>query len=125
MVPVQGDRCGPGVEPRRPADRARPCRELLARLLRAWLRAHRDPLKVVAGQLGVAVSTVSQWAHGRRFPRPEELDRLALQFGVSPGCLLCPHLPQRIVRRGGSDARRGRRTVAGVRSGRVTVAAGL
>lgn len=58
----------------------------------AWLKSHRQPLKVVAKQLDVGESTLSQWAHGRRFPKPEELDALAQCANVATGCLFCPAL---------------------------------
>ena len=69
-----------------------PCRETLARHLRTWLAVRRQLLKTVAGRLGVGLSTVSQWSHGRRFPRPVDIDRIAALLGVTPACLFCPRL---------------------------------
>ena len=68
------------------------CRAIVKRVVTAWLRAHGHPLKTVAARLGVAESTVSQWANGQRFPRPDEMDALADCAGVAPVCLFCPDL---------------------------------
>jgi len=67
-------------------------RETLARLVSAWLKSHGHPLKRVAAHLGVAESTISQWAGGKRFPSPDNLDDLARCAGVPTVCLLCPRL---------------------------------
>ncbi len=67
-------------------------RATLARVVSAWMKAHGHPLKCVAGRLGVAESTICQWAHGKRFPSPENLDDLARCAGVPTLCLFCPHL---------------------------------
>jgi transcriptional regulator with XRE-family HTH domain len=56
------------------------------------MKAHGHPLKCVARRLGVAESTICQWARGKRFPSPENLDDLARCAGVPTLCLLCPHL---------------------------------
>ena len=70
------------------------CRAIVQRVIAAWLRVHGQPLKRVAARLGVAESTVSQWAKGRRFPRPAELDALAEYAGVATVCLFCPILAE-------------------------------
>lgn len=67
-------------------------RETLARVITAWLKAHGHPLKCVARRLGVAESTICQWARGKRFPGPDNLDDLARCAGVPTLCLLCPRL---------------------------------
>ena len=64
----------------------------LQRFVAAWMKTHRQPLKIVAQQIGVAESTLSQWAHGHRFPKPEQLDALARCANVATGCLFCPAL---------------------------------
>ena len=64
----------------------------LSRLVRAWLLESGEPLKAVAGRLGVGTSTISQWASQTRFPRPEELDALATVVGVPMPCLFCDAL---------------------------------
>jgi transcriptional regulator with XRE-family HTH domain len=69
-------------------------RTLLARLISAWIKAHGHPLKCVAGRIGVAESTICQWARGKRFPSPDNLDDLARCAGVPTICLLCPCLVQ-------------------------------
>ncbi len=67
-------------------------REILSRVIAAWLKAHGHPLKCVAGRLGVAEATICQWARGKRFPSPDNLDDFARCVGVPTLCLLCPHL---------------------------------
>ncbi len=67
-------------------------RATLAQTVSAWMKAHGHPLKCVAGRLGVAESTICQWARGKRFPSPENLDDLARCAGVPTLCLFCPHL---------------------------------
>ena len=61
------------------------------------------PLKHLADELSVSVSTVSQWENGRRFPSLERLEAVARAMGQRVCCLLypdegeCPH-SQRIER---------------------------
>jgi transcriptional regulator with XRE-family HTH domain len=64
----------------------------MQRFVTAWMKGHGQPLKEVAFKIGVAESTISQWAHGHRFPKPEELDALARCANVATGCLFCPAL---------------------------------
>lgn len=77
--------------------------QTLARVLSVWLLADGEPLKALASDLGVGKSTVSQWANGRRFPRPEELDGLARHLNVPVACMFCETLANSYER--GADAR--------------------
>lgn len=38
--------------------------------------------------LGISFTTISDWVHGRKYPRPENLERLANYFGVTTAMLL-------------------------------------
>ncbi len=65
--------------------------------LRLWRRSEGYPLKLVAHDLDVSVSVVSQWERGLRFPSVKNLDRIA-QYMDIPVCSLlydgnneCPH----------------------------------
>lgn len=42
----------------------------------------------VANEIGVGKSTLTEWVHGRRFPRVEYIDRLAKLFGIRRGDLM-------------------------------------
>jgi len=72
-------------------------REALAHHLHAWRDENNVPLKALATELGVSISTVSAWEHGKRFPSGDHLDRLS-EFTEMPVCALlyhgtegCPH----------------------------------
>jgi len=72
----------------------RTARKLFAANLRQWRKRRGYPLKRVASDLGIAISTLSQWETGDRFPPDHSLDALAayMQIAVcqlfSPAC--CP-----------------------------------
>ena len=83
-----------------------PCRETLSRNLRDWMADSRMLLKDVSGRLNVGTSTVSQWANGRRFPRPEDIDRIARMMKTTPGCLLCASGPLHEYDRAGRRTRK-------------------
>lgn len=74
--------------------------EALARRLKTWRLSADLPLKHLAIDLGVSVSTVSQWENTRRFPSVSNLVRIASYMGTCVCCLLhegtgdCPHPPR-------------------------------
>jgi transcriptional regulator with XRE-family HTH domain len=55
----------------------------------AWRRKHNIPLKQVAVDLGLAVSTINSWELGERFPSGRNFERLANYTGVPPCRLFC------------------------------------
>jgi len=55
----------------------------------AQTRRQAPPLKDFASQLGVAVSTVSAWMTGHRFPDEDHLDALSAYTGLPIRCLFC------------------------------------
>ena len=57
------------------------------RTLRAWRRDHALPMKSLAHDLGFAVSTLSAWETGARFPSPDNLLILSQHTGIPP-CLI-------------------------------------
>lgn len=73
--------------------------EIFAHRLRAWRKERGFPLKHVSSELGVSVSTLSQWENARRFPTVPNLERLADYMGLHVCCLLydgngeCHHAP--------------------------------
>jgi DNA-binding transcriptional regulator YiaG len=74
-----------------------PASACLARRLREWRKSTGFPLKYLADELKVSVSTVSQWENGRRFPSLQRLERLAALMQMRVCCMLydgpgpCPH----------------------------------
>lgn len=54
-----------------------PVARVLGRNLRAWRRRQQLPLKHLAADCGVALSIVSDWETGKRFPSERRLNRLA------------------------------------------------
>jgi len=64
--------------------------DALAGNLRAWRRANGYTHQQVADALGVSQVAVTNWANGKRFPRPALLVALARLMGVPP-CQLVDH----------------------------------
>lgn len=56
---------------------------------RNWRQKKHIPLKQIAGNLGISVSTVGSWEQGERFPKCEHLQALANYMGVPPCRLFC------------------------------------
>ena len=67
-------------------------RQIFAANLRRWRAQQKYPLKHVARELGIAVSTWSQWESGKRFPPDHLLDMLAKYLGIPVCKLFCPQL---------------------------------
>jgi len=57
---------------------------------RSWRSQNGKPLKAVAQELGVGVTTVSQWELGRRFPTAENLEAIAQHTGIPPAASFVP-----------------------------------
>jgi transcriptional regulator with XRE-family HTH domain len=60
---------------------------MLSRRLQRWRAASGIPLREVARNMGVSISTVSAWEHADRFPSASHLDGLADCIGI-PVCAL-------------------------------------
>ena len=54
-----------------------------------WRRKNNIPLKQIADTLGVAVSTVSSWELGQRFPTGRHFEMLVNYSGLPPCKLFC------------------------------------
>ena len=57
---------------------------------RSWRSQNGKPLKTVAQELGVGITTVSQWELGLRFPTAENLEAIAQYTGIPPCRFFCP-----------------------------------
>jgi len=68
-----------------------PCdiRVSFATAFRNWRLKNRIPLKKIARDLGLSVSTVSSWELGERFPSGHNFERLVDYTGVPPCKLFC------------------------------------
>jgi transcriptional regulator with XRE-family HTH domain len=55
----------------------------------AWRRKNKIPLKKIAKDLGLAVSTVNSWELGERFPTGRNFEMLVNYTGVPPCKLFC------------------------------------
>jgi transcriptional regulator with XRE-family HTH domain len=54
-----------------------------------WRRKNNIPLKKIAKDLGLAVSTVNSWELGERFPTGRNFEMLVDYTGVPPCKLFC------------------------------------
>ncbi len=54
-----------------------------------WRQKNRVPLKKIAKDLGVSISTVSCWELGKRFPTAYNFDVLVEYTGLPPCKLFC------------------------------------
>jgi transcriptional regulator with XRE-family HTH domain len=64
-------------------------RTSFATAFRHWRLKNKVPLKKVAKDLGLAVSTVNSWELGERFPTSDNFELLANYTGVPPCKLFC------------------------------------
>jgi ribosome-binding protein aMBF1 (putative translation factor) len=64
-------------------------RASFARAFRDWRRRNGLPLKTVARDLGLSISTVSSWESGRSFPTGSHFERLVAYTGLPPCKLFC------------------------------------
>ena len=60
-----------------------------ATAFRNWRMKNRIPLKRIARDLDLSVSTVSSWELGERFPTGRNFERLVNYTGVPPCRLFC------------------------------------
>ena len=65
-----------------------PCASF-AMAFKNWRRKNNIPLKKIARDLGLAVSTVSSWELGERFPTGRNFEMLVNYTGVPPCKLFC------------------------------------
>lgn len=61
----------------------------LAERLRSWRIQSNMPLKQLADELGVSLSTVAAWESGARFPGADNLAALAHYTGIPPCQFVC------------------------------------
>jgi transcriptional regulator with XRE-family HTH domain len=54
-----------------------------------WRRENKVPLKKVAVELGVSISTVNAWERGERFPTGHNFEMLVEYTGLPPCRLFC------------------------------------
>jgi transcriptional regulator with XRE-family HTH domain len=54
-----------------------------------WRRKNKLPLKKVAADLGVSISTVNLWESGKRFPGSRNFEMLLDYTGLPPCKLFC------------------------------------
>lgn len=64
-------------------------RASFATAFRNWRRKNNIPLKKIAEDLGVSVSTVSSWELGQRFPTGRHFEKLTDYTGLPPCKLFC------------------------------------
>lgn len=64
-------------------------RASFATAFRNWRRANKLPLKKIAADLGVSISTVDLWESGKRFPGGRNFELLAHYTGLPPCKLFC------------------------------------
>ena len=64
-------------------------RASFATAFRNWRVKHNIPLKKIADDLGLAVSTVNSWELGERFPTGRNFEMLVDYTGVPPCKLFC------------------------------------
>ncbi len=55
----------------------------------AWRRKNKVPLKTIAKDLGVSISTVDSWEIGLSFPGSKNFERLVEYTGLPPCKLFC------------------------------------
>jgi len=53
-----------------------------------WRKAEGRTLKEVAAELGLSISIICEWEHGRRFPSVDHLQALAQYTGIPAWCFL-------------------------------------
>ncbi len=54
-----------------------------------WRRRNKIPLKRIAKDLGISISTVSSWESGEHFPTGHNFEMLVNYSGVPPCKLFC------------------------------------
>jgi transcriptional regulator with XRE-family HTH domain len=64
-------------------------RTSFATAFRNWRLKNRIPLKQIARDLGISISTVNSWELGERFPTGRNFEMLVDYTGVPPCRLFC------------------------------------
>jgi transcriptional regulator with XRE-family HTH domain len=64
-------------------------RASFAAAVRNWRMKNKIPLKKIAKDLGLSISTVSSWETGKRFPTGGNFEMLVNYTGVPPCKLFC------------------------------------
>ncbi len=64
-------------------------RTTFATAFSAWRRKNKVPLKAIARDLGVSISTVDSWEIGLSFPGSYNFERLVEYTGLPPCRLFC------------------------------------
>lgn len=63
---------------------------IFAARLREWRTTHRLPLKAVAQEMGVAVSSLSQWECGLVLPSASKIALISCYTSLPPCYFFCP-----------------------------------
>ena len=64
-------------------------RTSFAKAVSTWRRKNNIPLKEIAAERGISVSTVNAWELGERFPTEKHFQALVNYTGVPPCRLFC------------------------------------
>ena len=65
--------------------------EIFSKNLNDLMRKHGENLSELSDRINVAYSTVSDWQHGKKMPRPGSLQKLADHYGVNISYLTSSH----------------------------------
>jgi len=63
-------------------------KDVLARNLKMYIAKRGKDRKEVADDLGLAYSTLTDWINGKKYPRINNIEKLAVYFGVSKSDLI-------------------------------------
>ncbi len=83
--PSLGQTTAPAAQPKFHWD----IRANFARAFRLWRRKNKVPLKQIAADLGVGISTIGSWELGERFPSADHFVKLVSYTDLPPCRLLC------------------------------------
>lgn len=64
-------------------------REAFSAALGGWRKQKRIPLKQVAADLGVSISTINAWERGERFPTGYHIELIVKYTSLAPCRLFC------------------------------------
>lgn len=63
-------------------------KEVFAKNLKAYISKSGKNRKEISTDLGVSYSTLTDWVNGKKFPRIEKIEMLAVYFGISKSDLI-------------------------------------
>lgn len=66
-------------------------REVFSRNLKSYMSENVLSIQTLAQSIGVPHSTLSDWYHGRTYPRIDKIEKLANFFGISKADLVEDH----------------------------------